>query len=282
MKTSVVIPNFNGKNLLEKNLPDVLKLSADEFIVVDDASTDKSVEFLVEKYPKIKIIKNDKNLGFIKSVNTGVKQLVGDLIILLNNDVTPVLDFTDSIKKYFENPKVFAVSFNEPNWSYAVAAFKNGFLEHSPGPKTNQAHISFWASGGSAAFRKSIWEELGGFDEIYEPFYWEDIDLSYRAWKSGFEVWWEPKATVSHSHETTISSHFSKKYINTVSERNRLLFIWKNITDEDLIKEHKKFLLKKLKNPRSWKPFFQALLKSGKLKKAKYNISDKKIFEKFQ
>lgn len=282
MKISIIIPNFNGKKLLEKNLPRVLKLSADEFIVVDDASTDKNVEFLVEKYPQIKIIKNDKNRGFIKSVNRGVKESFGDLIILLNNDVAPALDFTDTIKNYFDNPKVFAVSFNEPNWSYAVAVFKNGFLEHSPGPKTNQAHISFWASGGSAAFRKSIWEELGGFDEIYEPFYWEDIDISYRAQKSGYEVWWEPKALVSHEHETTISSRFSKQYINTISERNRLLFIWKNITDVDLVKEHKKYLTAKLKNPGYWESFLRALIKKSQIKKSKYKISDKEIFDKFK
>lgn len=281
MKTSVVIPNFNGKKLLEKNLPYVLKLSADEFIVVDDASTDKSVEFLVKKYPQIKIIKNDKNRGFIKSVNRGVKESKGDIIILLNSDVSPAFDFKEAISKYFDNPKVFAVSFNEPNWSYAVAVFKNGFLEHSPGPKTNQAHISFWASGGSAAFRKSIWGELGGFDEIYAPFYWEDIDLSYRAWKSGFEVWWEPKALVSHEHETTISSRFSKKYINMISERNRLLFIWKNITDEDLVKEHKKYLMAKLKNPGSWEPFLRALFKKNQIKKQHYEITDQEVFNKF-
>lgn len=282
MKTSVVIPNFNGQKLLEKNLPRVHKLSADEFIVVDDASTDKSIEFLVEKYPRIKIIKNDKNRGFIKSVNRGVKESKGDIIILLNSDVAPALDFIGIINNYFQNPKVFAVSFNEPNWSYAIAAFKNGFLEHANGPKTNQAHISFWASGGSAAFRKSIWEELGGFDEIYEPFYWEDIDLSYRAWKSGYKVWWEPKALVSHEHETTISSRFSKQYINTISERNRLLFIWKNITDEDLVKEHKKYLMAKLKKPGSWEPFLRALIKKIQIKKSKYKISDREILDKFK
>lgn len=282
MKTSVIIPNFNGKNLLEKNLPKVLKLSADEFIIIDDASTDESVVFISKNYPKIKIIKNDKNLGFIKSVNRGVKESLGEVIILLNNDVVPSLDFTEIISKYFDSSKVFAVSFNEPNWSYAVGKFENGLVEHSPGPKTDKPHISFWASGGSAAFSKKIWEELHGFDEIYEPFYWEDIDLSYRAWKSGYEIWWEPKAIVAHEHETTISSHYSKKYINTISERNRLLFIWKNIKDENLIKEHRKNLFKKLKNIRYWKIIIKALFKSGQIKNKKYNISDREIFEKFK
>lgn len=282
MKTSVIIPNYNGKKILEKNLPQVLKLSAEEFIVVDDGSTDGSVSYIQEKFPQIKIIKNNKNNGFIKSVNKGVRESTGEIIILLNNDVAPVLDFIDTIKKYFENPKVFAVSFNEPNWSYAKGEFKNGFLEHSPGPKKDKPHISFWASGGSAAYRKTIWEKLNGFDEIFEPFYWEDIDLSYRAQKLGYEVLWEPKALVSHSHETTISSHFSKRYINIISERNRLLFIWKNITDENLCYEHKKFLIAKLKNPGFWDPFLKALLRKNKIKKTKYNISDKEIFEKFK
>lgn len=282
MKSSVVIPNFNGQKLLEKNLPGVLLLSVDEIIIVDDASTDNSVNFLSEKYPKIKIIKNETNLGFIKSVNKGVEKASEEIIILLNNDVAPKDDFMGIINKYFENSKTFAVSFNEPNWSYAKAYFINGFIEHFPGPKSDKPHITFWASGGSAAFSKKIWEELNGFDEIFEPFYWEDIDLSFRAWKSGYEVWWEPNAVVSHNHETTISSKYSKKYIDEISERNRLLFIWKNITDEDLVKEHKKFLVERLKNPRFWKPFLKAQLKKNQIKKSKYNISDKEIFEKFK
>jgi len=282
MKISVIIPSFNGKDLLEKNIPKALLLSADEFIVVDDASTDGTSTFLKERYPKIKVIINSKNLGFIKSVNKAVRQSAGDLIILLNNDVAPALDFTDTIEKYFDNPKVFAVSFNEPNWSYAVGIFKNGFIEHSPGPKTDKPHLTFWASGGSAIFRKSIWEKLNGFDEIYEPFYWEDTDISYRAWKEGFEVWWEPKAVVSHNHETTISSHFSKEYIEEISERNRLLFIWKNITDSALLEEHKKYLLKKLAGPGFWNPFLKALIKKSQIKKEKYIISDKEIFEKLR
>lgn len=278
MNISVVIPNYNGAFLLEKNLSAVKKLNAEETIIVDDASTDNSLSVIPSD---IILIKNEKNLGFIKSVNRGVSKAKGDIVILLNNDVTPKGDFTDILKTYFNNPKFFAVSFNEPNWSYAFGKFENGFVEHSPGPKTDKPHISFWASGGSAAYRKSYWDKLGGFDEIYEPFYWEDIDLSYRAWKEGYEVWWEPKAIVSHDHETTISSHFSKQYISEISERNRLLFIWKNISDKELIREHRFYLLKKLKKPKYLKIFLEAIIRSRYIKHNKYKISDKEILNKF-
>lgn len=282
MKISIVIPNYNGKKLLSENLPNVTLLKNDEIIVVDDGSKDESTAFLKENYPHIKVIKNESNLGFIKSVNTGFRKATGDYVILLNSDVSPKNNFVEVLEQYFLSPKIFAVSFNEPNWSYAVGEFKNGYIEHHPGPKTEAPHITFWASGGSAIFRKSIWDELGGFDELYEPFYWEDIDLSYRAWKNGYEIWWEPNAIVTHNHETTISSNFSKNFVDMVSERNRLLFIWKNVKDKDLIIEHRKYLFHKLKKIAYWKPFLEALSKRNNIKSEKFNLSDKEIFNKFK
>ncbi|MCD6225484.1 glycosyltransferase family 2 protein [bacterium] len=232
MKISVVIPNWNGERLLRKNIPLILRAlpKGTEVIIVDDGSTDGSREYLekLKKSKRLKVILNKQNRGFIYSCNRGVKEAKGDFIILLNNDVIPQKGFLKPALKHFENPKVFAVSFNEQQFGWAKIWWRGGFIHHGVGGRPNKPHISAWASGGSAVYRKSIWEELGGFDPLYHPFYWEDFDLGYRAWKAGYKIIWEPKAIVEHRHESTISK-LDKEYVTIIKERNQLLFIWKNI-----------------------------------------------------
>jgi len=288
-KVSVVIPNWNGRLLLAKNLPAVIASEPEELIIVDDFSEDDSVSFLEEKYPQIKLIKHQKNLGFAASCNDGVKNAKSEVVVLLNSDVVPEKECLKAVLPLFEDPKVFAVSFNESQWSWAKIFWKNGFVEHEPGLKTDKTHITAWASGGSSAFRKSIWEELEGFDNLYHPFYWEDVDLSYRAWKRGYKVLWEPKAVAHHKHEAIIGKHFSKSYVDFVSQRNRLIFIWKNITDFGMIQSHKIHLLAFLiKHPKYFKVFAGALklfLKVLSRRRREGNesrVSDKEIFEKFK
>lgn len=288
MKISIVIPNWRGEKLLEKNLPAVMATKPDEVIIVDDASPDDSIEFLEKNYPQIKIVKHKKNLGFAAACNSGVKEASKEIVVLLNLDVVPEDGFLRHALPHFEDSQVFAVSFNEPSWSWAKITWKNGFVEHQPGSKTKKPHISAWASGGSAAFRKSMWEKLGGFDEIYRPFYWEDIDLGYCAWKRGWNILWEPKAIVYHHHEAIIGKHFSKGYIDYISERNRIIFILKNINDPRMIFENKLWTLLRLRNPGFLKPLFAAKLKfpwilPKKIKEwQEAKVSDKEIFKKFQ
>lgn len=263
MRFSIIIPNWNGRKLLEKNLPAVLTTGVDEIIVVDNGSTDDSLQLIISfKSPKIKVIKNKTNLGFARAVNQGVKEAKNEIVVLLNNDVVPETDFLRPLVKDFQDEKVFAVSLNEPQWSWAKGKWFKGFVEHEVGPKTKNPHLSFWANGGSGAFRKSIWLKLGGLDEIFAPFYWEDIDLSYRAWKRGYKIIWEPQSVVHHQHKSTIGSKFNKKYVDLISQRNQLLFIWKNMTSFKMLFIHKTFLWKKLlTKPGYFRPFLAAWLK---------------------
>src|SRR4030043_315219 len=97
MKTSVVIPNWKGRSLLEKNLPAVLATKPDEVIVVDDASPDDSNTFLEKNYPQVKLIKHQKNLGFAAGCNSGVKAAKSEIVVLLNLDVVPEKDALEKI-----------------------------------------------------------------------------------------------------------------------------------------------------------------------------------------
>lgn len=251
MKFSIIIPNWNGKKLLEKNLPRVLVSDADEVIVADDDSTDGSIEFLKASFPQVKVISH-RRLGFAGNCNLGVKAAKGEIVVLLNTDVIPKKDFLPPLKKHFSDPKVFAVSFNEINdskFSWTKGKFEKGFITHENQKKDNRAHQTFWASGGSGAFRKTIWNKLGGFDELFSPFYWEDIDLCYRAQKRGWKILWEPQARVEHKHEGVISKSYSRQYIDLIWQRNQLLFIWKNLTEKKLFRQHLVGLLTRLRQP---------------------------------
>jgi GT2 family glycosyltransferase len=241
---SIIIPNYNGRNLLERNIPYVIRAFKNkdnhisEVIIVDDASKDGSVEYLKNNFPEISIIKHRINRGFSTSVNTGARMAKGKLLALLNNDVRPSENFLKSTVRLFEDGNLFAVSLHESGYGYAIGKFENGFIIHEPAGEDRGVHETFWASGGSAVFKRSLWMKLGGFDaKLYSPYYWEDLDLSYRARKRGYNILWNFESDVIHEHEST-TIKFSKRKKARIQERNQLIFIWKNLTSRFLFRKH--------------------------------------------
>ncbi len=290
MKISVIVTNWNGLPLLQKNLPQIIKMSpeAQEIIVADDCSErDDSVGYLKslqKKYKKLKIVTNKKNLGFGGTSNKAVSLATGDLVVLLNNDIYPHKDYIKNSLHHFSDPKVFGVGFAEyghENW--ARIFWKNGYLQHEPGVNDQKTHISGWVSGGSSIIRKNLFEKLGGFDSIYQPFYSEDLDIGYRAWKSGYTLLWEPTCVVEHKHESTISK-FSINFLNYVKERNRLLNTWRNITDPQLLSLNKIALIGRILSG----PNYIKIILAAKRQTKKASppivfpkLTDQEIFEKF-
>lgn len=290
MKVSIVIPNWNGVGKIDKNFPAVLKVKGvSEMIVIDDASTDESVKLIKNNFPQIQLVENKKNLRFAATVNIGVKKASGDLVFLLNNDAKPGEDSLEKVLEHFKNPKVFSVGCNTGgSWSWAK--FKKGFFWHNRAKDIpEEAHETLWASGGSGIFRKSIWKQLGGLDEIFNPFYEEDVDLGYRAVKRGYISLWEPQSQVEHYQEPgVIIQYHSQEDISRVAQRNQLLFIWKNITSRNLINQHQRALLKILAtSPKYWSVFLRALIKLPEvlrkrdLEKKETVLTDEEILEKF-
>ncbi len=294
LKFSVVITNYNGKELLEKNLPAVitakknLKNNIQEIIVVDDFSTDDSLKYLNSLKSEISIIKHTKNRGFSATTNTGVRAAKAELLVLLNSDVSPKEDFLESVPEIFEDPKVFGITLHEKGYGYAGGVFKDGYIQQISGKEVNKVTQSFYVSGGSGVFRKSIWKELGGMDEkLLSPFYWEDIDISYRASKRGYICLWTPKSIVVHNHMSTISK-LSKRKVDTIRERNQLLVIWKNIHSQAMIKKHIDSILRRaIKNLGYFRIIFIAMLSLPlvlKLRRKEIKesiVSDEAIFSRF-
>jgi GT2 family glycosyltransferase len=290
---SVVIPNYNGLQLLKENLPKVIsstkKYDSDsEIIVVDDASTDTSISYIRKVFKEVRVIKRKENRGFSSAVNSGIRNANSDLIVLLNTDVVPKGDYLDNAVDLFKDPMVFAVSFHEEGFAWARGYFKNGFVEHENGGVKSIVNDTFWVSGGSGIFRKKVMQKLGGFDEeLFNPFYWEDLDLCYRALKRGYKLLWDSKSQVFHDHELTIGA-LPKRKRELILQRNQLLFIWKNITSKTLIKRHIKGLISRiLSHPGYMKVVVSALfrlktcLKRRRVEVKEAKVSDEAIFAKF-
>lgn len=258
MNISIVIPNYNGEQIMKENLPHVVEAVEGyrkgnvEIIIPDDASKDNSLTMLYEfkkKYEKgnikIKIITNKQNQGFSGNVMSGVSVATGEILILLNSDVSPHKDFLEPLLAHFDDSSVFAVGCMDESIEEGkivlrgrgVGKWSRGFMIHSAG--SLDKNNSLWAGGGSSAFNKKIWDKIGGLNTIYNPFYWEDIDLSYRAHKAGYKVIFESKSIVIHRHTTgAIKKNITRSKVTKIAYRNQFFFVWLNITDLDLIISH--------------------------------------------
>lgn len=315
MDVSIIIPNYNGEKILPKNLPHVVaavkqyKKGKVEIIIPNDPSTDKSKEIIASFIESLKgtaiigkTIDNAKKeeSGFSKNVNRGVALATGDILLLLNSDVRPHHDFLEPLIAHFDNEKVFAVGCMDESIEEGktvlrgrgISYWHRGFLFHKAGSleKSN----TFWVSGGSGAFRKRMWDKLGGLDVLFNPFYWEDIDLSYRALKSGYQLIFEPKSKVVHEHEEgAIKTKFRPKHIQTIVYRNQFFFVWKNITDGPLLFSHCIWLPYHLITAcigKDWpflKGFFKALAQLNRVQDSRYRAKkyfirkDKEILKEF-
>jgi GT2 family glycosyltransferase/glycosyltransferase involved in cell wall biosynthesis len=271
-RASIIIPNWNGRELLEQCLPSVVEaVRSDgedhEIIVVDNHSTDDSVPFLKANYPEVKVLELDRNRGFAGGCNAGAAESQNEIIVFLNNDMIVDRRFLRPLLDGFNDETVFAVASQIYFWDaekrreetgQTRGFLKLGFLqvvhdEPSPlypplsgGDRGGRARPVLYAGGGSSAFDKKKFLALGGFDELFQPFYWEDTDVSYRAWKTGWKVLYEPRSVVFHQHRGTIGKTYDVDFTHKAVNRNHFLFLWKNFTDPSLLILHPFVLLGRL------------------------------------
>lgn len=243
---SVVIPNWNGRDLLEKYLPSVITALAghpdNEVVVVDNGSTDGSAELLRQRFPQVKLVALPQNLGFGGGSNAGFRAAKNDIVVLLNSDMRVEPDFLAPLLEGFHDPRVFAVScqifFSDPTKKREETGLTQGWwadgglrVRHRLDDPLRERMPCFYGGGGSCAFDRHKFLELGAFDELLAPFYLEDTDMGYQAWKRGWWVYYEPRSVVWHEHRGTIGKKFSSEYIQSVLKKNFILFVWKNISD---------------------------------------------------
>ena len=289
---SIVIPVYKNTEMFFKYLKVNKKyFEGCEVIITNDNPLENITSQVKKVFPGAIVINNTVNLGFAGNVNRGVLRSTRDYIFLMNSDVVLTDDSFLSELKYFVNDdKLFAVGFAQTERDGKIvganqAYFENGLISHSHRQSVNDHPSSnFWAEGGSSIFKKKIFIDLGSFDELYNPFYWEDIDLSYRAWKSGYKILYDPNIKVEHHHESTIGKYFDRYKILRTAFRNQLIFHWKNLTDKDLILKHLLNIPKYIFLP----GFFDALRKLPEILKSRKKTiklfikSDKEILNKFE
>lgn len=258
MKVDIIIPNYNGSHLIERNISAVLKSIENynsKIIVVDDGSLNddkiKLRNILNElNNAKIILVEHKINKGFSSAVNSGVKKSEADFVVLLNSDVVPSRNFLKSpLEKLISDTDIFAIGCMDESIEGSkrvlrgrgLAKWSKGMLIHYKGD-INESN-TFWASGGSSVFRRELYEKFGGMDEIYNPFYWEDIDLSYRAQKAGYKILFDKNSVVEHYHEHgAIKKNFTSNRVTITAYRNQFIFIWKNISSYHLMINHLIFL----------------------------------------
>lgn len=234
---SVVIPSFNGKELLEQYLPSLLEtlrnsrqVSQYETIIVDDASTDDTDAFLAENFPEVIYLKNTENMGFSKTSNRGLHQAKHELVLFLNNDMVLNDDFFEKTIPYFDQEDTFGV-FSEIRDSLGEKKLEG---QKTPKYKRHKIHyednretkgpFTFYICGGNALVSREKMLELQGFNEIFSPFYFEDFDVSLRAWRKGWKCYYTEETFCKHCHSQTINSNFSKEYVQSIFLRNRFIF----------------------------------------------------------
>ena len=251
---SVVIPNWNGRDLLERYLPSVIEAMAghprNQIIVVDNGSHDGSAQFVRERFPEITVLALQENQGFGGGSNAGFRAATNDIVLLLNSDmrVDPEL-LAPLLEGFRGDAKVFAVSaqifLSDPAKRREETGLTEGWWQdgalrvgHRDDPDITGLYPCFYGGGGSCAFDRRKFLELGGFDELYAPFYLEDTDLGYLAWKRGWKVLYQPASIVYHEHRGTIGKKFSDAFIQSVLKKNFLLFCWKNIHEWQRLAQH--------------------------------------------
>ncbi len=250
---SVVIPTWNGKHHLEANLRSVTAAVAgrpgSEVIVVENASEDGSAELLRERFPEVRCLRQAKNLGFGAGSNAGFRAARNDIVVLLNNDMRVDPGFLEPLLEGFRELGVFAVTaqifFTDRNKRREETGLTTGRWEqgrlrlgHRIDAEIDELFPAFYAGGGSTAYDRKKFLELGGFDPILHPFYMEDADVSYLAWKRGWKVLYAPGSVVYHEHRGTIGKKFSPASIERTIQKNHLLFVWKNIHEPGRLAGH--------------------------------------------
>ncbi len=240
---SIIVVNYKTKDLLRDCLTSILKDNSKvsvEVIVVDNASMDGSVEAIRKEFPWVKCIENTINSGFAAANNQVIKLSKAPIIIFLNPDTIILPGMLDNVKKAFDsNSDVSALGIRllnpnhsiQPSWGSFSSAWTEFFFQFflfklfpPPFPVGKQvhprqirayqyAHPVDWVSGACLAVRRSVLEKTGGFDE-HIFMYGDDMDLCWRIWHAGFQVWYWPEAEVIHFDKSASKRNYERWITN--------------------------------------------------------------------
>lgn len=247
IRASIVVPNWNGKKFLAGCFESLEKQTFRDFeiIMVDNGSIDRSIEYIKERFPKVRIVALTENTGFAHAANIGIKAAAGDFVALLNNDVEAdprwLESLADAASKYpdagffaskmlcFKERDIVDSAGDAITWS--GRAYNIGRGRRDGADYANRRYV-FGACAGAAFYRREVFDKIGLFDEDFFM-YLEDVDLSFRAQLAGYKCLLVPEAKVFHIGSGTSGkgSGFVFKLIN----KNRWHLIYKNFPAQKII-----------------------------------------------
>jgi GT2 family glycosyltransferase len=241
-KTSVVVPNWNGRRVLPACLDSLLAQSLEaKIIVVDNASSDGSQDLLQETYPLVEVVSLAKNKGFAGGVNAGIKRAIelgADYVALLNNDAVADKNWLQNMANALEKNSDLGIVTSkicDAKKTHLDSTGENYSVWGLPYPrgrgeadidKYDRQTVIFGASGGASLYRIKMLQQIGLFDEDFFAYY-EDVDLSFRAQLAGWKVNYVPGAVAYH--EIGATSGKIKGFTTYQTLKNLPLLLWKNV-----------------------------------------------------
>lgn len=263
---AIVILNWNGRSMLERFMPSVVKYSlmdseseagwqtpnsepldiSSEVVVADNGSSDDSVAFLHSRYPEVRLVQLDKNYGFAEGYNRALAQVEADYYVLLNSDVECTPHWVQPVVSMMERESDVAIAqpkllMYDRKDTFEYAGGAGGFIDHYGYPFCRGRLFStlerdhgqyddeckiFWASGAAMFVRASVFHELGGLDGDFFA-HMEEIDFCWRAKNNGYEVRYCPRSTVFHVGGGTLPK--SSPFKTRLNFRNNLAMLYKNL-----------------------------------------------------
>lgn len=260
-RVSVVIPNYQGEALLPATLAALERALAGsavavETVVCDDASTDGSVELVRRSFPAVRLLQRPTNGGFSANCNTAARAVTSPWILFLNSDAQAQPGFLEPLLSHAADDSVFSVmSMNlapdgrvqNPVQTTPRVRFGQLRLPHARGlERPGAADVlrslgalpTLYGSGSSLLVRRDRFEALGGFSEAFGPYYYEDVDLGWRAWRRGWCCLFEPASVVVHASGGTIGHTRERAGVAVHRKRNRMLALWRNVLDRRTLLWH--------------------------------------------
>jgi GT2 family glycosyltransferase len=244
---TVIIPNWNGKYLLEPCLESLYRQEFEDFetIVVDNGSADDSVSFIEKQFPQVRVIRFESNTGFSRAVNAGIAAADSPYVALLNNDTVVhslwLKELTEALEAdpkagsaaskilFFSDPR--SVNSAGDEFSFFGVAYQRR-LRRGDSDLFNEPRYVFSACAAAALYRRELFEEIGLFDESFFAYH-EDVDLGFRAQLAGYRCFFVPKAVVYHKHQMTSSKVLGLGLY--LSQRNKYFVLIKNLPVRVLI-----------------------------------------------
>ena len=230
----LIVLHYDRRDLLERFLPSVVAAASRsgfpcKVTVLDNQSRDDSVAYVKKNFGDVEVYVAREN-RVLCSFNEYVAACEEDVVILLNNDMELDPGFVDPlIEPFLKDPDVFFVSTSEDR---SIASFKGGLLAAAiqyPGYETLNRSMGFTLSAGVAAFDRKKYLELGGYDDLYLPGRYEDVDLCYRGWKRGWKGIYQPASKKIHLGGASFEKTFTDHATQAMVFRNAILFMAKNI-----------------------------------------------------